>query len=89
MVTVRRRSRLAVGVQDELVKHFVAGATARSAAALVGVNRHTATLFFHKLRELISARLEAAAPELAAAFLGMNSTPALNRNSLPETNCHS
>jgi transposase len=64
MVTGRRRSRLAVGVQGEPVKHFVAGTTARSAAALVGVNRHTATLFFLKLRELISARLEAAVPEL-------------------------
>jgi transposase len=46
------------------VKHFVAGTTARSAAALVDVDRHTATLFFLKLRELISARLEAAVPEL-------------------------
>ncbi len=34
------------------------------AAAVVGVNRHTATLFFHKLRELISARLAEEAPEL-------------------------
>jgi transposase len=64
MVTGRRSSRLAVGVQGEPVKHFAAGTTARSAAALVGVNRHTATLFFLKLRELISARLEAAVPEL-------------------------
>ncbi len=29
---------------------------------MVGVNRHTATLFYHKLRELIAARLEAEAP---------------------------
>jgi transposase len=28
------------------------------------VNRRTATLFFHKLHELISARLEAAVPEV-------------------------
>lgn len=46
------------------MKHFVAGATARSAAALCGVNRHTATLFFHKLRELVAVRLAADAPEL-------------------------
>ena len=29
---------------------------------MIGVNRHTATLFYHKLRELIAARLEAEAP---------------------------
>lgn len=64
MVTARRRSRLRPSIQDELIKHFVAGATARSAAALAGVNRHTATLFFHKLREVIAERIEAEAPEL-------------------------
>lgn len=64
MVTRRRRSRLSRHVQDELIKHFIAGTTARSAAALAGVNRHTATLFFHKLRELITAQLEGAVPEL-------------------------
>ena len=36
------------------MKLFVAGATARTAADLVGVNRHTATLFFRKLREKIA-----------------------------------
>ena len=64
MVSDRRRSRLGPSIQNELIKYFVAGATARSAAALTGVNRHTARLFFHKLRELIAARLEAEAPEL-------------------------
>jgi transposase len=64
MVTVRRRSRLPTSLQEELVKHFVGGATARAAALLTGVNRHTATLFFHKLREVIAERLDAEAPEL-------------------------
>ena len=32
------------------------------AAETTGVNRHTATLFYHKLRELIAAKLEAEAP---------------------------
>ena len=53
MVTVRRRSRLSRSIQLELIKYFCAGVTARSAAELTGVNRHTATLFFHKLREII------------------------------------
>jgi transposase len=56
MVTVRRRSRLLASLREELVKYFVGGATARSAALLTGVNRHTATLFFRKLREVIAAR---------------------------------
>jgi transposase len=41
----------------DLVSLFVAGTPARTAAQLVGVNRHTATLFFHKLREVIATRL--------------------------------
>ena len=64
MVTVRRRSRLSASIQDELVKYFVAGSTARAAALLTGVNRHTATLFFHKLRELIAQRLDEEASDL-------------------------
>lgn len=66
MVTLRRRSRLPASIQLELIKHFVAGATARSAADLTGVNRHTATLYFHKLREVIAERLEAEAPDFLA-----------------------
>jgi transposase len=64
MVTVRRRSRLPASLQAQLVKYFVGGATARSAALLTGVNRHTATLFFRKLREVIAQRLNEEAPEL-------------------------
>lgn len=66
MVVRRRRSRLSANIQRALVSHFVAGSPARAAAAVVGVNRHTATLFFHKLRELIAARLNAQAPHLLA-----------------------
>ena len=51
-------------LQEELVKYFVGGTTARSAALLTGVNRHTATLFFRKLREVIAQRLDKEAPEL-------------------------
>ena len=39
-----------------LVEHFVAGTTARTAADLVGVNKNTAQLFFHRLRELIAQK---------------------------------
>ena len=51
-------------LQEELVKSFVGGTTARSAALLTGVNRHTATLFFRKLREVIAQRLNEETPEL-------------------------
>ncbi|MGF1462501.1 MAG: IS1595 family transposase [Maricaulaceae bacterium] len=64
MDKVRRKSRLPRSIQLELVKYFVAGATARSAAALTGVNRHTATLSFHKLREVLAEQLAAETPEL-------------------------
>jgi transposase len=64
MVTVRRRSRLRASIQIELIKYFCAGVTARSAAELTGVNRNSAILFFHKLREVIFEQLALETPEL-------------------------
>lgn len=66
MVMSRRRSRLPVVIREALVSHFVAGTPARTAAQLVGVNRHSATLFYLKLRELIATHLASQAPELLA-----------------------
>jgi transposase len=48
-----------------LIVQFVAGASARTAAELVGVNRNTATLYFHKLRELVAAKLAQETPFLS------------------------
>ena len=64
MVTVRRRSRLRASIQNELIKYFCAGVTARSAAELTGINRNSAILFFHKLREVIFEQLALETPEL-------------------------
>ena len=64
MVTVRRRSRLRTSIQIDLIKYFCAGVTARSAAQLTQINRNSAMLFFHKLREVIFENLAAEAPEL-------------------------
>jgi transposase len=74
-----RRSRLSRRQRSRLIEHFVAGTPARSAAQLVGVNRNTSKLFYHRLRELIAQRLaradplerpaQAAAPALAGAPL--------------------
>jgi len=57
-----RKSRLSPSKQAKLVEHFVAGTTARTAAALVGVNKTTAAYYFHRLRELIYQALEQEAP---------------------------
>lgn len=53
-----RRSRLSTHKQDRLIEHFVAGTTARTAAALIGVNRNTAAYYFQRLRELILEHVE-------------------------------
>ena len=52
-----RRSRLSSRQQSELIKLFVAGATARTAGELVGVHRNTAVSYFMRLRRLIAAHL--------------------------------
>jgi transposase len=64
MKSARRRSRLETGVQEALIVHFVGGVPARTAAELVGINRNSAILFYHKLREVIAARLELETPYL-------------------------
>ena len=66
MVSKRRKSRLSASIQQALIQHFVAGASARSAAEICGVNRNTAILYFQKLRELIAENLVADAPDLMA-----------------------
>jgi transposase len=64
MDRVRRKSRLLPSIQRELIRQFVAGVPARTAAELTGVNRNTATLFYHKLREIIAEKLALEAPFL-------------------------
>ncbi|EJF92614.1 IS1595-like element ISBta1 family transposase [Bartonella tamiae] len=48
-----RKSRLSWYKQCKLIELFIAGSTARTAAALVGVNKTTAAYYFHRLRCLI------------------------------------
>ena len=45
-----KHCKLSENKQLELMKYFVAGATARTAANLSGIHRNTAVRFFHKLR---------------------------------------
>ena len=57
-----RRSKLTDEQSRRLTEHFVAGTPARTAAELVGVNRNTARLFYHRVRELIARRLAQDSP---------------------------
>ena len=57
-----RKSRISRAKQIKLVEHFVAGATARTAGELVGVNKATAAYYFHRLRELIYRAVADATP---------------------------
>jgi len=63
---VIRKSRLSWHKQSRLIEHFVAGTTARCTADLIGVNRKTSAYYYHRLRVLISERLE----QESAEFLG-------------------
>lgn len=58
----RRRSRIGGYKQNKLLEMFVAGVTARTASELVGVNRHSATLFYQKIRHMIAYELEDESP---------------------------
>lgn len=55
-------SKLSTKQTLRLCEHFVAGSPARTAAELVGVNKNTATLFYHRLREIIADRIEDESP---------------------------
>lgn len=61
-----RKSRISKGKQEKLIEYFVAGATGRCAAELVGVNFKTACYFYQRLRELIAAHTEREANEVFA-----------------------
>ncbi len=59
---IMRKSRLSRDKQQRLIEHFVAGTTARTAGALVGVNFKTAAYYFHRLREIIYQATEDETP---------------------------
>jgi transposase len=80
-----RRSRLSEEQTERLLRSFVAGTAARRAAQAAGVNRHTATFFYHRLRQVIARHLpridgdhdaaELEAEALRAAHDGARLTP--------------
>ena len=52
-----RKSRLSGKLRGKLIEMFVAGATARAAAEITGVNRNTVRIFYQRLRQLIASQL--------------------------------
>jgi len=72
---VGRRCKLSSYKQLKLLEMFVGGVPARTAAELTGVNRHTATLFYQKIRGMIAAELNDESPfdgevELDESYFG-------------------
>jgi len=70
-----RRSKLTARQSQRLLEHFVAGTPARTAAELARVNRNTARLFYHRIREIIAGQLAQSNPlkgeiEVGEALLG-------------------
>lgn len=70
-----KRSKLSARQTQRLCEHFVAGTPARTAAELVGVNRNTAILFYHRLRQIIAERIQDGNPiqgiiELDESYFG-------------------
>jgi transposase len=59
------RCRISRNQQLKLLDLFVAQATARTAADLVGIHRNSAALYYHKLRLLIAEKMAEVEPELA------------------------
>jgi transposase len=56
------RCRLKEKQQDRLAELFISGCTAGTAADLAGVNRKSAVLFYHRLRQIIARNLAQSAP---------------------------
>ena len=71
----KRRSKLSAYKQNKLLELFVGGVTARCAAALTGINRHSAMLYYHKIREMIALEIADETPfdgeiELDESYFG-------------------
>jgi transposase len=54
----KRRSKLSIYKQNKLLELFVGGVPARTAAKLARINRHSATLYYQKIRAMIAAEIE-------------------------------
>ncbi|MGE0108962.1 MAG: IS1595 family transposase [Bdellovibrionales bacterium] len=57
-VSFKLTTKTPIRTQQKLLEHFVAGTTARAAAALVEVQGRTAVIFYQRLRQLIASKQE-------------------------------
>ena len=55
--------------QLELVKYFIAGTTARTAADLCDIHRNSATRFYHKLRVIIAKKQAERFEQFCAVYM--------------------
>jgi transposase len=72
---IKRRCKIIGYKQVKLLEMFVGGVTARTAAELVDVNMHSATLFYQKIRSMIAFELQDESPffgeiELDESYFG-------------------
>lgn len=74
-----RRSRLTEEQSERLLEHYVAATPARAAATLVGVNRNTARLFYHRVREIIAQQLARASSQPDEVVVDIGSLAANGR----------
>jgi transposase len=58
------RCKLSKKRQESLLQFFAAEVTARTAADLLSINRRTAILFYHKIRQVIASQLDLQAEEM-------------------------
>ena len=71
----RRRSKISPYKQSKLLELFIGGVPARTAAELAGVNRHSATLYYQKIRAVIAHEMSESSPfsgevELDESYFG-------------------
>ncbi len=59
-----RKSRLSTTRQHRLIEPFVAGTMAQCATDLLSVNRKTAAYYYHRLREIMTFKLEESSDEV-------------------------
>lgn len=59
-----KHSKLTHNQTNKLLEHFVAGTPARTACLLVGVNKDTAAIFYHRLWIVIAEKLNEETSEL-------------------------
>jgi transposase-like protein len=76
-----RKSRLIGKQRAKMIEMFVAGATARAAAEITGVNRNTVRIFYQRLRQLPTTSLQEKWRWMRAALV---ESLKVNENGVPQ-----